>query len=85
MMTTDERCKHELVIGQCADCRPQAPGSGNSTVKPEKIIGVPTMRARYDSTCKGCGIVMIHQGEYISLIDDKWVCGQCHLNYADNL
>lgn len=45
---TDERCKHELIVGQCADCRPQVNSNTATTVK---IFSIP---AKFNGQCAYC-------------------------------
>jgi hypothetical protein len=76
---TAKRCDvTELMADQCAHCRglDLLPDGPDPRYERDGFIG-PTITARYDSVCGGCGCD-IRTGEPITRIDDGWVCRHCH-------
>ena len=71
-MSTDDECKHGLMVGTCSLCapRPVYP-PGHSWGPPER-----TMASRFDSRCPGC-TERITEGDTIGLIDGEWLCWRC--------
>ena len=67
---TGERCDWtDLLVDQCAHCRPDAPA-------PETVIPEATATARRGSGCPGCGS-WIWAGDPIALDGAVWVCEGC--------
>lgn len=50
---SEERCKHELITSQCADCRPHTHSKGRyrTVTDPPRIHSI---EARYTGECEAC-------------------------------
>lgn len=50
---TDERCVHEMIVGQCAICRPRV-RAADAFDDPAPQLG-PPFEAMYAGVCSDCG------------------------------
>jgi hypothetical protein len=82
MADTEERCKHEMLLGECANCR------GLTEPNPHEglLIARFGVVARYKARCACCPDHKITVGDTIAraseedgsgLKDFGWVCADC--------
>ena len=70
---SEERCvMTELLVDQCAHCRPPADPVTDFFADP----GRTTIQARYPGRCPDCG-ERIEEGDEITSSPDGWVCEGC--------
>jgi hypothetical protein len=70
----DERCIHDLVVGQCAHCRPRP--IPDPFEEPASRRYGPWFAAAYGGTCAECGD-RFDAGEAIRAIGDGEYIGEC--------
>ncbi|HEY9474349.1 MAG TPA: hypothetical protein VIS06_10920 [Mycobacteriales bacterium] len=67
---TGERCDWtDLLVDQCAHCRPDPP-------QPAADVVEATAQAQFNSRCPVCEN-WIWPGDPIALVDGVWVCEEC--------
>jgi len=59
---SEERCKHELITNQCAECRPHPRGRYRDLDSPKKLTSI---HARHPGKCDYC-VDPIKVGDWIS-------------------
>jgi predicted HAD superfamily Cof-like phosphohydrolase len=73
-----ERCRHELVTAQCADCKPRpAPDPFEAPSRVRDGLG-PVFTARFDSECDCCGLD-VEEGDEARM----WGGFACHADCAE--
>jgi hypothetical protein len=71
---TEERCKHELLIGQCDLCKPRA-AADPFTAPAEWGYSAP-FSAQYAGQCAECGW-LFDPGDSIRSCSGGYVCAEC--------
>jgi len=76
-MTTGERCRHELLVEQCADCRP-APAV-DPLGDPAERVGAPGhwFVAAYGGSCSSCGDRFEAGDEIRAIGGGEYECADC--------
>ncbi|HEY9390309.1 MAG TPA: hypothetical protein VIR27_11160 [Mycobacteriales bacterium] len=72
-----ERCPiTELLVDQCAHCRPTPPADPVADFLAREPFQATTIQARYPGRCPDCG-ERINEGDDITSSPNGWVCEGC--------